>query len=82
MTSNIASSVRTLVDRSSAPSSVSLAYRKWGTRLQNYERLIDRSGILNEKIVPSFVWRAHCRKAGCLSEYFLGIFATMLKGCV
>ena len=74
------SSVRTLVARYSAPNYNILAYRKWGTRLQKSEHFIDRSGRLNPKIVPNFVWRPHCKKAGCLSEDIFGIFSTMLKG--
>ena len=78
MTSDIASDVRTLVERSSAPSSVSFAYRKCGTRLQKSDKLIDRSGSIRSNMVPNLVWRPYCRKTGCFSEDDRGIFAIML----
>ena len=53
---------RTLVSRSSDPSFVSLFYKKLGMQLQNSEQLIDRSGRLNPKIFPNFMWLPHCRK--------------------
>ena len=64
--------------RSYALISVSLAYRKWGTRLQNYEQLIYRSERLMSKIVPYFFWRPHFRKDGCLSEDDCRIVAVIL----
>ena len=54
--------------RSYALISVLLAYRKWGTRLQNYEQLIARSERLMAKIIPNFVSRPHFRNDSCLSE--------------
>ena len=66
VTSEIAFSVRTLVGRSSNPSYFSFAYRKWGTRLKNYDQFIPRSGRLRAKIVLNFLWRPHLNNAGCL----------------
>ena len=74
----IASDVRTLVARSSAPSPVSFAYRKCETRLRKSDKLISISGRIRLKIVPNFVWRPHCRKAGWLSEEDHRIYAIML----
>ena len=54
VTSDIASYIRSLVSRSSAPSSISFPYRKWGTWLQTSEQLIVISGRLSAKIVPDF----------------------------
>ena len=55
MNSEISSAARTLEAKSSAPSSVSFEYRKWGIRLQKSEKLNDKSGRINPKIVPNLV---------------------------
>ena len=48
--------------------------------MQKSEQLTDRSGRLSPKIVPNFVCRLDCRKAGIFSVDVLGIPADMLKG--
>ena len=78
MTSEIASAVRTLVARDSAPSSISFSYRKRGTWLQKSDKLIAIYGSIRPKIVPNFVRQPHCRKTGCLSEDDRDIFSIML----
>ena len=80
MTSDILSTIRNLVARSSAPNTVSLAYSNFGTRLQNSEQLIDISGRPNLKVVPFFLRCPHFKKARYLLEDVLGMFATILKG--
>ena len=72
--------MRTLLARSSAPSSVSFAYKNRVTWLHKSEQFIARSGSIKSKIVPIFLCWPHCRKEGSLSVDVLGIFATMLKG--
>ena len=54
VTSDISSAVRTIVERSSAPSSMK-KNRKWVTRLQKSDQLIDRYRRLSAKIVPNVV---------------------------
>ena len=65
---------------SSAPSSVSLVYIKWGKWLQKSKQLMGRSRRIIPKIVPNFVCHLHWRKIGWLSEDVISIFSTMLKG--
>ena len=67
VTSEIAYSVRTLEAKSSAPISLSLTYRKCGTRLYMSEHFTDRSGRLSPKMVPIFcVGHTSGRQEGCL----------------
>ena len=67
--------MRTLLARSSAPSSVSFAYKKRVTWLHKSEKFIARSGSIKSKIVPIFLSRPHCSKAGffqrIIAEFFL-----------
>ena len=59
MTSEIASEFRIIVMTFSDPSSVSLAFTQWGTKLQKLVQFYNISGRLGPKMIPIFVCFPH-----------------------